>query len=166
MSSIKHQFTHVNGVEIFYHEAGERGKPVLVLLHGHPTSSHMYRNLLHNLSGEYHLIAPDYPGFGRSEQPPMANFTYTFENFSLLIESFLEQLNITKFSLYLMDYGTHVGFRIAANNPQKIESLSFKMGVLMKKAWKLFGILLKPIGLTKLIWKQKKRWKAFIALMA
>ena len=128
MSKVKHLTTKVNGIDIFYREAGQKGKPVLVLLHGYPTSSHMYRNLLRNLSDKYHLIAPDYPGFGRSEQPSMANFDYTFENFASIIESLLEQLEINKFSLYLMDYGAPIGFRIASKNPQKIESLIIQNG--------------------------------------
>lgn len=128
MSQVKHLTTKVNGIDIFYREAGLKGKPVLVLLHGYPTSSHMYRNLLRNLSDDYHLIAPDYPGFGRSEQPPIADFDYTFENFASIIKTLLEQLDIKKFSLYLMDYGAPIGFRIASKNPENIEGLIIQNG--------------------------------------
>lgn len=128
MSQVKHSITKVNGIDIFYREAGKKGNPVLVLLHGYPTSSHMYRNLLRDLSDKYHLIAPDYPGFGRSEQPSIANFDYSFANFSKIIEALLEQLSIEKFSLYLMDYGAPIGFRIASKNPQKIENLIIQNG--------------------------------------
>ncbi|MBF2707731.1 alpha/beta fold hydrolase [Flavobacterium soyangense] len=128
MSQVKHLTTKVNGINIFYREAGQKGKPVLVLLHGYPTSSHMYRNLLRNLSDKYHLIAPDYPGYGRSEQPSIADFDYTFENFAKIVETLLEQLEIKKFSLYLMDYGAPVGFRIASENPERIENLIIQNG--------------------------------------
>ena len=85
----------INGVEIFYREAGDKNKPTLVLLHGYPTSSHMYRNLINDLSDKYHLIAPDYPGYGRSEQPPMADFAYTFDNFAQIVTTLLAELKIT-----------------------------------------------------------------------
>lgn len=138
MNQVKHHLTKVNGIDIFYREAGKKEKPVLVLLHGYPTSSHMYRNLLHDLSDDYYLIAPDYPGFGRSEQPPMANFDYTFENFSRIIEGLLDQLEITKFSLYLMDYGAPIGFRIASENPEKIESLIIQNGCAYEEGLEAF----------------------------
>lgn len=80
----------VSGVNIFYREAGPDGAPTILLLHGYPTSSHMFRNLIRDLSDQYHLLAPDYPGFGRSEQPPMSEFDYTFENMSKIMGGFLE----------------------------------------------------------------------------
>lgn len=118
----------INGIEIFYREAGDKSKPTLVLLHGYPTSSHMYRNLIRDLSDRYHLIAPDYPGYGRSEQPPIAEFEYTFDNFAKIVTNLLKQLGIEKYSLYLMDYGTPVGFRIASANPEKVDSLIIQNG--------------------------------------
>lgn len=118
----------INGVEIFYREAGDKNKPTLVLLHGYPTSSHMYRNLIRDLSDKYHLIAPDYPGYGRSEQPPMSAFDYTFDNFARIVTELLAQLGVVKYSLYLMDYGAPVGFRIASASPEKIDSLIIQNG--------------------------------------
>lgn len=138
MNKVKHLTTKVNGLDIFYREAGKKGNPVLVLLHGYPTSSHMYRNLLRDLSDKYHLIAPDYPGFGRSEQPSMADFKYTFENFTGIIETLLKQLEIQKFSLYLMDYGAPIGFRIASRNPQKIENLINQKGCAYEEGLETF----------------------------
>lgn len=138
MNKVKHLTTKVNGLDIFYREAGKKGNPVLVLLHGYPTSSHMYRNLLRDLSDKYHLIAPDYPGFGRSEQPSMADFKYTFENFTGIIETLLKQLEIQKFSLYLMDYGAPIGFRIASRNPQKIENLIIQNGCAYEEGLETF----------------------------
>jgi len=98
------------------------------LLHGYPTSSHMFRNLIRDLSDEYHLLAPDYPGFGRSEQPPMSEFDYSFENLSKVMEEFLEVLQIDRYSLYLMDYGAPIGFRIASKNPEKVQALIIQNG--------------------------------------
>ena len=118
----------IEGLDLFYREAGSPESPTLLLLHGYPTSSHMFRNLIDDLSGDYHLIAPDYPGFGRSEQPPMAKFDYTFENMAILMEKLLDQLGIEKFSIYLMDYGAPVGFRIAAKNPQRVQALIVQNG--------------------------------------
>ncbi|MCK6608140.1 MAG: alpha/beta hydrolase [Flavobacterium sp.] len=149
MSKVNHLTTKVNGVEIFYREAGQKGKPVLVLLHGYPTSSHMYRNLLRDLADQYHLIAPDYPGFGRSEQPLIANFEYTFENFAKIVESLLDQLQISKFSLYLMDYGAPVGFRIASRNPSRIENLIIQNGCAYEEGLETFW---DPI---KVYWNEK-----------
>jgi pimeloyl-ACP methyl ester carboxylesterase len=118
----------INGVEIFYREAGSKNAPTILLLHGYPTSSHMFRNLINNLSGDFHLLAPDYPGFGRSEQPPMAEFEYSFANIASLMEGFLQELEIDQYSLYLMDYGAPIGYRIATNNPDKVQALIVQNG--------------------------------------
>lgn len=128
----------INGVDIFYREAGDKNKPTLVLLHGYPTSSHMYRNLINDLSDKYHLIAPDYPGYGKSEQPLMADFEYTFDNFSKIITELLAKLEIQRYSLYLMDYGAPVGFRIAAANPEKIDSLIVQNGCAYEEGLEAF----------------------------
>lgn len=124
----QHHFININGVNIFYREAGPKDAPVLVLLHGYPSSSHMFRNLINDLSDKYHLIAPDYPGYGRSEQPPIADFSYTFENFAAIVTELLSQLQISKYSLYLMDYGAPVGWRIASANPERVETLIVQNG--------------------------------------
>jgi pimeloyl-ACP methyl ester carboxylesterase len=124
----QHHFIKINGVNIFYREAGPKDAPTLVLLHGYPTSSHMFRNLINDLSDKYHLIAPDYPGYGRSEQPLIAEFAYTFENFAVIVEELLNQLQITKYSLYLMDYGAPVGWRIASGHPERVETLIVQNG--------------------------------------
>lgn len=128
----------INGVEIFYREAGDKNKPTLVLLHGYPTSSHMYRNLIKDLSDKYHLIAPDYPGYGRSEQPPMADFSYTFANFADIVTTLLAELEIKKYSLYLMDYGAPIGFRIASANPEKVDSLIIQNGCAYEEGLEAF----------------------------
>ena len=118
----------VNGVEIFYREAGSKDSPTILLLHGYPTSSHMFRNLMKDLSDSYHLLAPDYPGYGNSEQPPMDEFDYTFDNMAAIIEGFLEKLDVKKYSIYLMDYGAPIGFRIAAKYPERVEALIIQNG--------------------------------------
>lgn len=118
----------VNGVEIFYREAGPKDAPTIVLLHGYPTSSHMFRNLMNDLSDEFNLIAPDYPGYGRSEQPPMDEFEYSFDNISRLMEAFLDKKGVDKFGIYLMDYGAPIGFRIAHRNPERVEALIIQNG--------------------------------------
>lgn len=128
----------INGVEIFYREAGDKNKPTLVLLHGYPTSSHMYRNLIRDLSDKYHLIAPDYPGYGRSEQPPVSAFEYTFDNFARIVTGLLAQLGVVKYSLYLMDYGAPVGFRIATASPEKIDSLIIQNGCAYEEGLETF----------------------------
>ena len=118
----------VNGVEIFYREAGSKDSPTILLLHGYPTSSHMFRNLMKDLSDSYHLLAPDYPGYGNSEQPPMDEFDYTFDNMAAIVEGFLEKLDVKKYSIYLMDYGAPIGFRIAAKYPERVDALIIQNG--------------------------------------
>ncbi|MGI9549747.1 MAG: alpha/beta fold hydrolase [Aurantibacter sp.] len=123
-----HRSTIVNGLEIFYREAGTRDKPTILLLHGYPTSSHMFRNLIKDLSAKYHVLAPDYPGYGRSEQPSIDDFEYTFDNMATIVEGFLDELHINKYSIYLMDYGAPIGFRIAAKYPDRVEALIIQNG--------------------------------------
>ncbi len=106
--------TEIEGLNIFYREAGERMAPKLLLLHGFPTSSHQYRNLMPALAERFHVIAPDYPGFGNSDMPDPKTFPYTFDKTSEIIESFLKKIGFTRFGLYLQDYGGPVGFRIPA----------------------------------------------------
>ncbi|WP_235010887.1 alpha/beta fold hydrolase [Aquimarina sp. AU119] len=126
--STTYKTIEVNGLDIFYREAGSKNKPTILLLHGYPTSSHMFRNLIVQLSNDYHVLAPDYPGYGRSEQPLMSEFDYTFDNMAIIVEGFLEALKVEKFSVYLMDYGAPVGFRIASKYPDRIESLLIQNG--------------------------------------
>ncbi len=133
----------VNGVNIFYREAGDVNKPTILLLHGYPTSSYMFRNLITDLSVRYHVLAPDYPGFGRSDQPMMKEFEYTFDNMATIVEGFLEELKVDKYSIYLMDYGAPIGFRIAAKYPERIESLIIQNGNAYEEGLKDFWIPIK-----------------------
>ena len=123
-----HKTIVVNGQEIFYREAGPADAPTILLLHGFPTSSHMFRNLIPALADRFHLVAPDYPGFGNSAQPPMEMFEYSFDNLAALMEGFVDKLNIKKYNLYLMDYGAPIGFRLAAKHPEQVQSLIVQNG--------------------------------------
>lgn len=119
---------NIDDVEIFYREAGPVDAPTILLLHGFPTSSHMFRNLIPALADRYHVLAPDYPGFGNSAQPEMEKFSYTFDNLANVMDRFTEALGINTFSLYLMDYGAPIGFRLAAKHPERVESLIVQNG--------------------------------------
>jgi pimeloyl-ACP methyl ester carboxylesterase len=118
----------VNDLEIFYREAGPKDAPVILLLHGFPTSSHMFRNLIPALSDRFHLIAPDYPGFGNSSMPKVEEFDYTFDRITEVIDTFIEKLALDRYSLYMMDYGAPVGFRIAVKHPERVQSLIVQNG--------------------------------------
>jgi pimeloyl-ACP methyl ester carboxylesterase len=118
----------IGGLDIFYREAGPSDGPTILLLHGFPTSSHMFRNLMPSLSDEFHLVAPDYPGYGNSTQPPMEEFEYTFDQLAVVIEKFTERLGLDKYSIYLMDYGAPVGFRLAVKHPDRVHTLIVQNG--------------------------------------
>jgi pimeloyl-ACP methyl ester carboxylesterase len=113
----------IEGLDIFYREAGKPGAPKLVLLHGYPSSSHQYRNLMPALAERFHVIAPDYPGFGNSAMPDPAKFSYTFDRISAVMEAFLAKVGFTSFGLYVQDYGGPVGFRIVTRRPQWLQWL-------------------------------------------
>lgn len=139
----------VDGVEVFYREAGPADAPVVLLLHGFPTSSHMFRNLIPALSDRFRLIAPDYPGFGASAAPAMDEFEYSFDNLAKVVERFTELVGIGSYSLYLMDYGAPIGFRLAAAHPERVEALVIQNGNAYDEGLREFW---KPI---KAYWKDK-----------
>jgi pimeloyl-ACP methyl ester carboxylesterase len=114
----------IDGLEIFYREAGPKDAPVLLLLHGFPTSSHMFRDLIPLLAGQYRVIAPDYPGFGYSSTPPVDDFDYRFERLADVVEKFTDQLGLNRFALYMQDYGGPIGFRLATRRPERIAALA------------------------------------------
>ncbi|WP_394746895.1 alpha/beta fold hydrolase [Spongiimicrobium salis] len=122
-SKISHKIATVNAIDIFYREAGDPNKPTILLLHGLPSSSHMFRNVMTSLADEYHLIAPDYPGFGFSEAPTIDEFEYSFDHISILMEGFIDQMELTSFYLLMQDYGGPIGMRIATKRPEAIEGL-------------------------------------------
>lgn len=129
MINIKNQTTIVDGQTIFYREAGDKDKtPTVLLLHGFPTSSHMFRNVIPALADKFHLVAPDYPGFGYSSMPPVDRFEYTFDHLAEIVDKFVHQTGLEKYSLYVMDYGAPVGYRLAVKHPEKIEALIVQNG--------------------------------------
>jgi len=119
----------VKGLEVFYREAGPNDAPTIVLLHGFPSSSHMFRELIPRLADRFHVIAPDYIGFGYSAQPAATAFKYTFENLTKHVESLLfDVIGLQKFSIYVQDYGAPIGFRIATRHPEAIEGIVIQNG--------------------------------------
>jgi len=118
----------VDGLRLFYREAGPPTAPTIVLLHGFPASSYMYQDLITRLAGRYHLIAPDYPGFGYSDAPSADRFAYTFDHLSLVIEHLLRDLSATRFSLYIQDYGAPIGLRIALRHPDWVQAIVTQSG--------------------------------------
>jgi pimeloyl-ACP methyl ester carboxylesterase len=113
----------VSGLEIFYREAGPRDAPTILLLHGFPTSSHMFRDQIPRLADRYHLIAPDYPGFGNSACPSVEEFSYTFDHLADVLEAFTETVGLKSYALYLQDFGGPVGFRLATRHPERVTAL-------------------------------------------
>ncbi|MHC5741473.1 MAG: alpha/beta fold hydrolase [Nostoc sp.] len=118
----------IDGLDIFYREAGSRSNPTILLLHGFPTSSHMFRNLISALGDRFHLVAPDYPGYGNSSMPTVNEFDYTFDNLAEIVEKFIAAIDLKKYSLYVMDYGAPIGYRIAAKYPERVEALIVQNG--------------------------------------
>ena len=125
---VLYRTAQVDGLDIFYREAGATDAPTILLLHGFPTSSHMFRDLMPALADKFHLIAPDYPGFGNSSMPKLDEFDYTFDRLAEVMEDFIKELGIEKYTLYVMDYGAPVGFRIAEKHPERVESLIIQNG--------------------------------------
>ena len=128
----------VDGTDIFYREAGVAGAPVVLLLHGFPTSSHMFRNLMPVLAQRYRVIAPDYPAFGHSGTPDRREFTYSFARFAELIGGLLNQLGVERYALYVQDYGAPVGYRLALRHPERITALVVQNGNAYEEGLKEF----------------------------
>jgi pimeloyl-ACP methyl ester carboxylesterase len=126
---IKNHNINIDGETIFYREAGNKEKaPTILLLHGFPSSSHMFRNLMPALADKFHLVAPDYPGFGNSSMPTVDEFEYTFDHLSEIVDKFVEEIGLKKFSMYVMDYGAPIGYRLAVKHPERIEALIVQNG--------------------------------------
>lgn len=121
--TIKHRWLNLSGMKVFYREAGTPGTPVVLLLHGFPCSSHQYRYLLPALAMNYHVIAPDFPAFGFSDHPDRRHYAYTFEHYAETTETLLQTLGLTRFALYLHDYGAQVGVRLMRRAPERVAAL-------------------------------------------
>ena len=126
--SVRFQTVDVDGLKLFYREAGDGAHPAVLLLHGFPTASHMFRDLIPELADHYHVVAPDLPGFGMTEQPARDKFAYTFENISKVIFRFTEVIRLTKFAIYVFDYGAPIGFRVAMKQPERITAIITQNG--------------------------------------
>ncbi|MEY9588545.1 pimeloyl-ACP methyl ester carboxylesterase [Bradyrhizobium yuanmingense] len=121
--SIAYRSIEIDGLEIFYREAGSVDAPTVLLLHGFPSSSRMWEPLLPLLADRYHLIAPDYPGFGHSSAPPTSDFTYTFDRLAQIMDTFVTKLGLAKYVLFVQDYGGPVGFRLPLAHPERVRSI-------------------------------------------
>jgi len=127
-STLHYNTDRIGNVDVFYREAGSKSAPALLLLHGFPTSSNMFRNLIPRLAGSFRVIAPDYPGYGFSSMPDRKDFAYTFENMTNIVEQLLEQFGLNAYSLYVMDYGAPIGYRLALRHPERIKGLVVQNG--------------------------------------
>jgi pimeloyl-ACP methyl ester carboxylesterase len=126
---MKNHNINIEGQTIFYRETGNKEKtPTILLLHGFPSSSHMFRNLMPALADKFHLVAPDYPGFGNSSMPSVDEFEYTFDHLADIVDKFVEQIGLEKYSMYVMDYGAPIGYRLAVKHPERIEALIVQNG--------------------------------------
>ncbi|MFC1881090.1 alpha/beta fold hydrolase [Thermodesulfobacteriota bacterium] len=144
----------IDGQDIFYREAGPKDANTILLLHGFPTSSHMFRNLISTLSDKFHLVASDYPGFGNSSMPGVDEYDYTFDSIAGVTDRFTEKLGLNRYSLYMMDYGAPVGYRIAVKHPERIESLIIQNGNAYEEGLREFW---DPI---KAYWKERSKENA------
>jgi pimeloyl-ACP methyl ester carboxylesterase len=161
----------VGDLDIFYREAGRPDAPTLLLLHGFPTSSQMFRNLIPALADRYHLVAPDYPGYGHSSMPARDKFAYTFDNVAAVMDAFTEKVGLTTYALYVQDYGAPVGYRLAAKHPERItgivvqngnaydEGLDNEFWAPIKAYWKEPGSGERRDALRKLVSYEATRWQ-------
>jgi pimeloyl-ACP methyl ester carboxylesterase len=161
-----YKIAKVDNLDIFYREAGQADAPTILLLHGFPTSSHMFRNLIMRLSDKFHLVAPDYPGYGNSSAPPVDAFDYSFDHLAEIIEKFAQQMNLRKFSMYLQDYGAPIGFRIATKHPDWIEGLIIQNGNAYEEGLKDFWVPLKAYWQDRSSKENEEAWRKFLTIDA
>jgi pimeloyl-ACP methyl ester carboxylesterase len=128
MTAISYRTVEVDGMKVFYRESLNPGAPKLLLLHGFPTSSHMFRNLIPLLGDRFHIVAPDLPGFGRTDMPPRDKFAYTFDNIAQVIDRFTEVIGFDRFAVYIFDYGAPTGLRLALRHPERIAAIISQNG--------------------------------------
>lgn len=126
--TVRFKTADVDGLKLFYREAGDTARPTVLLLHGYPSASHMFRDLIPELADKYHVVAPDLPGFGQTEQPSRDKFVYTFENITKVIARFTEVIGLDKFAMYVFDYGAPVGFRLAVAHPERVTAIITQNG--------------------------------------
>ena len=149
LTQVMHRTVEIDGLDIFYREAGPKDAPTILLLHGFPTSSRMFRNLIPALAERFHVVAPDYPGYGSSSMPALDEFEYSFDNLAKVVETFTERVGLDRYSIYLMDYGAPVGFRLAVKHPERVDALIVQNGNAYEEGLRDFW---KPI---RAYWKDK-----------
>jgi pimeloyl-ACP methyl ester carboxylesterase len=135
---VHYRTAKIDGVDVFYREAGPADAPTVLLLHGFPTSSHMFRNLIPALADRFHVIAPDYPGFGESAAPDHKTFAYTFGHYADIVDGLLTELGVKTYAIYLMDYGAPVGHRLALKHPERVTALIVQNGNAYEEGLKAF----------------------------
>jgi len=128
MSPVMYRKVDVDGIRVFYREAGSKEAPTILLLHGFPTAGHMFRDLIPQLADRFHLIAPDLPAFGQSDMPARGVFSYTFENIANVIDRFIDAIGLRRFAIYVFDYGAPVGFRLAVRHPDRLTAIVCQNG--------------------------------------
>jgi pimeloyl-ACP methyl ester carboxylesterase len=128
MTTVQYRTHRVGNVDVFYREAGAADAPVVLLLHGFPTASHMFRDLMPELAERYHVIAPDLPGFGQTKAPPRGTFDYTFDALAVVVGGFVDALGLSQYALYLFDYGAPVGLRLALSHPERVTAIISQNG--------------------------------------
>ncbi len=128
MGTVTFRRVDVDGLKVFYREAGPKDARTILLLHGFPTAGHMFRDLIPQLDDRFHLVAPDLPGFGQSDMPARSAFTYTFENITNVIDRFTRLLGLQRFAIYVFDYGAPIGFRLAARQPESVTAIISQNG--------------------------------------
>jgi pimeloyl-ACP methyl ester carboxylesterase len=150
MTKIQYRKADVDGFDVFYREAGRTDALALLLLHGFPSSGHMFRELIPALSDRFHIVAPDLPGFGQSDMPSRDKFAYTFAGLAEVIERFTEVIGLTRFAIYVFDYGAPTGFRIAVRHPERISAIVSQNGNAyeegLSEGWNPPRLLAKSIG--------------------
>jgi pimeloyl-ACP methyl ester carboxylesterase len=134
-SAVRYRIVKVKGLEVFYREAGPKAAPVVLLLHGFPSSSHMFRDLIPRLAGDYRVIAPDYPGFGSSEAPSLERFPYSFEALANVVEAFTEAVGASDYVIYMQDYGGPIGLRLALRHPERVRGIIVQNAVTNVEGW-------------------------------
>jgi pimeloyl-ACP methyl ester carboxylesterase len=160
-TKVTHQTVKIGELDIFYRAAGPKDAPAILLLHGFPTSSQMFRNLIPALAGQYRVVAPDYPGYGHSSMPAHDKFAYTFDSLAKVIDEFTEKVGLPRYALYVQDYGAPVGYRLASQHPERITAIVVQNGNAYDEG--LDNDFWKPI---KAYWKEPKSREKRDALRA
>lgn len=147
-TAVRYKTAQIEGLEIFYREAGDPAQPTVLLLHGFPTSSFMFHELIPRLAADYHVVAPDYPGFGLSSAPPADEWDYTFDHLCEVTNAFTQRLNLTRYTLYMQDYGGPIGFRLASRHPERVQALVIQNANLYEEGLTEAGQPIKLYGQT------------------